>query len=124
MQHLLKVRDQSIQNQQQEIAVGTLTQNNDQPHCAILLPILLHYQQSLSVLEHALPSVHKVLLLRNIYLSAIIPAQNFKEEAKKQRQIIQALERERDRYGKDAAEAQQSCISQVCVVNVDGLVGQ
>ena len=43
MQHLLKVRDQSIQNQQQEIAVGTLTQNNDQPHCAILLPILLHY---------------------------------------------------------------------------------
>ena len=39
--------------------------------------------------------------------------QNYKEEAKKQRQLIQALERERDRYGKDAAEAQQSCISQV-----------
>lgn len=56
--------------------------------------------------------------------SAILPAQNFKEEAKKQRQLIQALERERDRYGKDAAVAQQSCISQVCVVNVDGLVGQ
>ena len=39
--------------------------------------------------------------------------QNYKEEAKKQRQLIQALERERNRYGKDAAEAQQSCISQV-----------
>jgi len=37
MQHLLKVRDQSIQNQHQEIAVGALTQNNDQLNCAILL---------------------------------------------------------------------------------------
>ena len=59
MQHLLKVRDQSIQNQHQEIAVGALTQNNDQLNCAILLPILLHYQQPLSDLEHALPSVYK-----------------------------------------------------------------
>ena len=39
--------------------------------------------------------------------------QNYKEEAKKQRQLILALERERDRYGKDASDAQQSCISQV-----------
>lgn len=38
---------------------------------------------------------------------------NYKEEAKKQRQLILALERERDRYGKDASDAQQSCISQM-----------
>ena len=56
-------------------------------------------------------------------MSAIISVQNFKEEAKKQRQLIQALERERDRYGKDAAEAQQSCISQVCVASVHGFGG-
>lgn len=58
MQHLLKVRDQSIQTLQQEIA-------------------------------------------------------NYKEEAKKQRQLIQALERERDRYGKDASDAQHGCIQQM-----------
>ena len=43
MQHLLKVRDQSIQNQQQEIAVCAAIHNNDGFDCAILLPILLHY---------------------------------------------------------------------------------
>ena len=62
MQHLLKVRDQSIQNQQQEIAVCAAIHNNEGFDCAILLPILLHYQQPLSVLERAfipLPSVCK-----------------------------------------------------------------
>lgn len=39
--------------------------------------------------------------------------QSYKEEAKKQRYIIQTLERERDHYGKDAATAQQSCIVQM-----------
>lgn len=44
MQHLLKVRDQSIQNQQQEIAVCAVLHNNGGFDCAILLPILLCYQ--------------------------------------------------------------------------------
>ena len=49
--------------------------------------------------------------------------QNYREEAKKQRQLIQALERERDRYGKDAADAQQGCISQVqCRVYVQAFL--
>ena len=39
--------------------------------------------------------------------------QNYREEAKKQRHIICTLERERDRYGKDAADAQQNCMSQM-----------
>lgn len=39
--------------------------------------------------------------------------QNYKDEVKKQRQLLQALERERDRYGKDASDAQQNCITQV-----------
>ncbi|XP_064383730.1 cilia- and flagella-associated protein 58-like [Halichondria panicea] len=38
---------------------------------------------------------------------------NYREEAKKQRQLIQSLERERDRYGKDAADAHQGTISQM-----------
>lgn len=48
----------------------------------------------------------------------MLSTQNYKEEAKKQRQLIQALERERDRYGKDAADAQQNCISQVSGIQV------
>lgn len=39
--------------------------------------------------------------------------QNHKEEVKKQRQMLQALERERDRYGKEASDVQQKCIEQV-----------
>lgn len=39
--------------------------------------------------------------------------QNYREETKKQRQLLQTLERERDRYGKEASDAQQSCIAQV-----------
>ena len=80
MQHFVKIREQSIQTQQQEIAVSP--------------------PQS---------------MWPNAYFTDlhVLSTQNYKEEAKKQRQLIQALERERDRYGKDAAEAQQSCISQV-----------
>ena len=39
--------------------------------------------------------------------------QNFKEEAKKQRNLLFQLERERDRYGKDATDATHKCLSQV-----------
>ena len=86
MQHFVKIREQSIQTQQQEIAVscpsGMLTSTSH---------MYMHF-------------------------NCVLSTQNYKEEAKKQRQLIQALERERDRYGKDASEAQQSCISQVSSV--------
>ena len=39
--------------------------------------------------------------------------QNYKQEAKKQRGLIHQLERERDRYGKDATDATHNCLSQV-----------
>lgn len=38
---------------------------------------------------------------------------NYKEEAKKQRNLLFQLERERDRYGKDATDATQKCLSQM-----------
>lgn len=40
-------------------------------------------------------------------------SQNYKDETKKQHQQHQSLERERDRYGRDAAEAQENCIAQM-----------
>ena len=47
------------------------------------------------------------------FCTPLIIEQSYKEEAKKQRYIIQTLEKERDHYGKDAATAQQSCIAQM-----------
>lgn len=85
MQHFVKIREQSIQTQQQEIAVSCRS-------IVEVKPITMTYWT--------------------------LKTQNYKEEAKKQRQLIQALERERDRYGKDAAEAQQSCISQVSELKI------
>ena len=87
MKHFLKLRDQSIQTLQQEISVSQLI---------IALAICHNISRSPSPPPHT--RAHK---------------QNYREEAKKQRQLILALERERDRYGKDASDAQQSCITQV-----------
>ena len=71
----MKIRDQSIQTQRQEIVV------------------CIYYQES---------KQYNTLF-----------QQNYEDETKKQRQLLQTLERERDRYGKEASDAQQSCISQV-----------
>lgn len=38
---------------------------------------------------------------------------NYKEEAKKQRNLLLQLERDRDRYGKESTDATQKCLSQV-----------
>lgn len=43
--------------------------------------------------------------------------QNFKEEAKKQRQLIQKLEMEREGYSKEAMDTKHRCIEQVSHIN-------
>ena len=94
MEHMIKTRNQSIQRQQQEIAVSDTF--------------------DLQCVLHVWLYVYSVCIYVDLHLTLSIDSiQNYREEAKKQRQLIQALERERDRYGKDAADAQQGCISQV-----------
>ena len=47
------------------------------------------------------------------YISFLLFLQNYRDEAKKQRSLISQLERDRDRYGKDASDATQNCLQQM-----------